>query len=247
MSCFNIMPNRKTVENWGFNNLGLECGEYGEVNLTYCKTCCEYYSSNNEVALSSNLIKAQVDKFITGMDVIKKSNFSDQVQKNVFHLNAVNGLNQPLETPSGQTSIVNCVRGMNKKLKDQLVMKFQLAHFTAIYGKPFKLYSDIANFKKDVHNVDLCNSYLTDTSCHEMLHFLSKSIVKNNIKKPLNDRTICYYSVHNDSSSSAKTVDEKELFIIKTAHKGKVKFSVMSLMISQTITKYDYNLKLFIT
>ena len=56
-----------------------------------------------------------------------------------------------------------------------------------------------------------------------------------------------HYSVHNDSSSSAKTVDEKELFIIKTAHKGKVKFSVMSLMISQTITKYDYNLKLFIT
>ena len=108
-------------------------------------------------------------------------------------------------------------------------MKFQLAHFTAIYDKPFKLYSGTANFEKDVHNVDLGNSYLTDTSCSEMLHFLSKSIVKNNITKPLNDGTIHYYSVHNDGSSSAKTMDEKELFIIKTARKGEVKFSIMSL------------------
>ena len=52
------MPNRKTVENWAFNNLGLECDEYGEVmNLIYCKTCHEYYSSNNEVASFSNLTK----------------------------------------------------------------------------------------------------------------------------------------------------------------------------------------------
>ena len=34
-------------------------------------------------------------------------------------------------------------------------MKFQLVHFTAIHGKPFKLYSDIANSKKDFLNVDL--------------------------------------------------------------------------------------------
>ena len=66
-------------------------------------------------------------------------------------------------------------------------MKFQLAHFTVIHGKPFKLYSDMANFEKDVHNVDLGNGYLTDTSCCETLHFLSKSIVNNNITKPLND------------------------------------------------------------
>ena len=39
-------------------------------------------------------------------------------------------------------------------------MKFQLAHFTVIHGKPFKLYSDMANFEKDVHNVDLGNGYL---------------------------------------------------------------------------------------
>ena len=60
---------------------------------------------------------------------------------------------------------------MNQKLKDQPVIKFQLAHFTTIHGKPFKLYSDIANLEKDVHNVDLGNSYLTNTACCEMLRF----------------------------------------------------------------------------
>ena len=169
-----------------------------------------------------------MDKFVAGTTIIKKSNFSEHVKKSVSHLKAVKGLNEPLERPSDQTSIVTCVRGMNQKPKDQLVMKFQLAHFTAIHGKPFKLYADIANFEKGVHNVDP-GSYLTDTSCREMLTFLSKSIVMNNITKPLNDGTIRNYSVHNDGSSSAKTMDEKELYIIKTVHKGEVKFNVMSL------------------
>ena len=35
--------------------------------------------------------------------------------------------------------------------------------------------------------------------------------------------TFQYYSIHNDGLSSAKTMDEKELFIMKTAHKGEVK------------------------
>ena len=146
-----------------------------------------------------------------------------------MHFNAVTGLNQTLETPPDQTSIVTCVREMNQKLKDQLVMKFQVAHFIAIHGKPFKLYTDFANFEKEFHNVDLGNSYLSDTSCHEMLTYLSRSIITNNITKPLNDGTLWYYSIHNDGSSSAKTMDEKELFIIKTAHKGEVKFNFMSL------------------
>ena len=45
----------------------------------------------------------------------------------------------------------------------------------------------------------------------------------------MNDETIRYYSIHDDGSSSAKTMDEKELFIIKMAHKEEVKFNVMSL------------------
>ena len=34
--------NRKTVESWGFDNLGFECNEFGEVIVVFCKTCREY-------------------------------------------------------------------------------------------------------------------------------------------------------------------------------------------------------------
>lgn len=77
------MPNTKTIENWGFNNIVLECDEYDEVNLIYRKPCHKYYSPNNEVPFPSNLIKAQVKKIIIGLVVIKKNNFSDHV-KNCF-------------------------------------------------------------------------------------------------------------------------------------------------------------------
>ena len=36
------------------------------------------------------------------------------------------------------------------------------------------------------------------------------------------------YSAHYDGTSSAKILNEKELFIIKTAHKEEVKSSIMS-------------------
>ena len=223
------MPNTKTVESWDFNNLGYECSEFGEVTVIFCRTCHEYYSTNAISPLSSTLIKWQVDKFVSGTNVVKKSNFPNHIKNNVSHFNTVKGLNLTLEIPPDQTSIVICVRRMNQKLKDQLVMKFQLAHFISIHGKPFKLYSDFANFEKEFHNVDLGNSYLSGTSCHEMLTYLSRLIITNNIMKPLNDGTMRYYSINNGGSSSAKTMDKKELFIIKTAHKGEVEFNVMSL------------------
>ena len=50
-----------------------------------------------------------------------------------------------------------------------------------------------------------------------------------NITEPLNNGETNYYSVMNDGSGSAKTMDEKELFLIKTAPSGIPKFSVMSL------------------
>ena len=167
------MPNRKTVESWGFHNLGYECNEFGEITVIFCEICHEYYSTNVISSSSPTLIKLQVDKFVSGTNLVKKGNFSDHIKKSVSHFNAVKGLNQ--------TSIVTCVRGMSQKLKDQLVMKFQLAHFIAIHGKPFKLYSDFANFEEEFHNVDLGNCYLSDTSCHEMLTYLSRSIITNNI------------------------------------------------------------------
>ena len=107
---------------------------------------------------------------------MKKINFSDHLKKNVLYTNALKRLNQTLKTPVDQTSIVTPERGMNQKLKDQLVIKFQLAHLIAIHGTSFKLHSDFANFEKELHNVDFGNSNLFDTSCHKMLICLSRSI-----------------------------------------------------------------------
>ena len=65
-------------------------------------------------------------------------------------MNVVKGLRQPTETeapPPGWKTIVTCVRNQNKKLKDQLAMEFQLAHFTAIHGGPFKPYQTLPILK----------------------------------------------------------------------------------------------------
>ena len=152
----------------GFKALGYKCNEEGEVTFVFYKTCREFYSDQrkHEVVGSSAFIKDQVDKYVAGTSVMRKNNFSEHLKKSMAHLNAAKGLSQPTETeapPPGQKTIVTCVRNQNKKLKDQLVMKFQLAHFTAIHGEPLKLYKNIANFEKQIHNINLGQSYLTDT------------------------------------------------------------------------------------
>ena len=83
------MPNRKTVESWSFNNLGYESNEFGEVTVIFCKTCRKYYSTNTISSLLSTLIKLKVDKFVTGTNVVKKSNFSDHIKKSIAHFKAV--------------------------------------------------------------------------------------------------------------------------------------------------------------
>ena len=79
-------------------------------------------------------------------------------------------------------------------------------------------------------NVNLGTGYLSDTAGSEIIHYLSKSIKLDNITNPINDGLIKYYSIiMSDGSSSTKTMDEKELFLMKTASTGVPKFSVISL------------------
>jgi hypothetical protein len=49
------------------------------------------------------------------------------------------------------------------------------------------------------------------------------------ITEPLNSNAVNYYSILDDGSSSAKTADEKEIFLIKTGATGAPKFEVMRL------------------
>ena len=47
--------------------------------------------------------------------------------------------------------------------------------------------------------------------------YLSKAKLLEEITEPLNKKTCLYYSLLTDGSSSAKTMDEKELVLIKHA------------------------------
>ena len=54
---------------------------FGEVTVIFCKTCHEYYSTNTISSSLSALTKWQVDKFVSGTNVVKKSNFLDHIKE----------------------------------------------------------------------------------------------------------------------------------------------------------------------
>ena len=89
-------------------------------------------------------------------------------------------------------------------------------------------YNTLANFAGDILKVDIEKSYINDTDAVEIIVSLSESIKMKTLTKPINEKKMRYYSVLNDGRSSAKTNDEKEVFLIKTAPKGKPEVSLIS-------------------
>ena len=77
--------------------------------------------------------------------------------------------------------------------------------------------------------MDIGKSYINDTSTVEMIVSLSESIKMKTLTEPVNEKKIRYYNVLNDGSRSAKTKDEKEVFLIKTTPKEKPEVSLISL------------------
>ena len=65
------------------------------------------------------------------------------------------------------------------------------------------------NFVKDVYKVD-------ETATQEILLFQSKLMVAENIVEPLNSGDRTSFSLLTGSSFSAKIMDEKKNFVIKT-------------------------------
>ena len=70
---------------------------------------------------------------------------------------------------------------------------------------------------------------MTDKAGTEIMKYISLSERFKKITQPLNENIVNYYSILFDGASSAKCVDEKELFIMKTCVQGKPTFNVMSL------------------
>ena len=54
-------------------------------------------------------------------------------------------------------------------------------------------------------------------------------MITEKITEPLNSGDRAYFSLLTDGSSSAKTMDEKELYVIMTCDKGKPRFDVLAL------------------
>ena len=91
------------------------------------------------------------------------------------------------------------------------------------------MYKKSAEFEKNVDKVDMGTGFLNDKSGQELILFLSKFLFCENVVDPLNDGTRLYFSLLYDGSSSAKTSDEKELYIIKTWNNIQSQFDVLSL------------------
>ena len=187
------------------------------------------------------MAKIASETYVKGTDVIKKNNFKDHLMKSNTHQAAVLRLtddkNKDVTLPSSskpssapkQTTLKPYVQKMTIQQKSQLTRKFQLAHFNVVNCKSFSFYGTMGNFLRDTFKVDLGKSYLYDTAASEMIAALSTSIKQKDLTEPLNSKCIHYYSILNDGSSSAKTMDEKELFFIKSAENGIPKISLMSL------------------
>ncbi|XP_071958585.1 uncharacterized protein [Antedon mediterranea] len=239
------MPSKKVVLKWGFDCLGYDVDEDDIVTKIWCKTCrefCEICEETPSMRARTGAVKP--DCFARGTSTIKKNNFQDHVKKSRAHEISVlrlTELNKMKETPmetsrsaessgaSKPNTLMPYLQGMSLKQHNQLQKKFQLAHFLVGNAKSFKFYADMAEFEKKYHGVDLGTGYINDKSCREIVFYISESLKLEKITEPLNNNKANYYSILNDGSSSAKTMDEKELFLIKTAAFGVPTFNVMTL------------------
>ena len=103
-------------------------------------------------------------------------------------------------------------------------IKVSISTFVVSKSKSPKPYTDFTEFERDVHTVKIGIGYLNTSSCIEIIFYLGKSKVQTEIVEPINERTAKSYSIHNDGSRAAKIMYEKELFFMKLAPDGKVKF-----------------------
>ena len=128
-----------------------------------------------------------------------------------------------------EKTIVEHGRILSKTEKAQLIQKFQLVHFLTVNNRSLNFYQELVCFEKEVYKVDVGTGYLNKTAAQEILLFLSKLMITENIAEPINSGDRTYFSLLTDGSSSAKTMDEKELYVIKTRDKGKPRFDVLAL------------------
>lgn len=198
--------------------------------------------------------KLAAEKFIQGSKIIKKNNIKEHVNSSNTHAKAILRLkddrtargverndtvdlnvendastNKIIPEKAKQTTLTPYIQLMNARQKNQLLKKFQIAHFTVVNSKSFSFYGNLVKFTKEVLNVDTGKSYSYACAGSEIVNCLGKSVRLEKITEPLQQKKIRYYSILNDGSSSSKTNDEKELFFMKSACDGVPDYCLMSL------------------
>ena len=87
----------------------------------------------------------------------------------------------------------------------------------------------MVGFAKEVHKVYVDTGYLNRQSDTEIISCLSKVFVVENITKPLNKGEQKYYILLFDGLFSVKTMNEKEVYVIKNCDNGEFCFDVLVL------------------
>ena len=238
------MVRLSAAKNWRFKEFKYICEDASDqfqVTKIGCIVCSEFYGKKpQEHEKLQGQVKTFVKRWVNGSDVIKKSNAQNHLKSN-NHTIAVNRLREKTKATSGQQiatisssrnqekTIVEHARILSKTEKAQLIQKFQLVHFLTVNNKSLNFYRELVCFEKEVYKVDVGTGYLNKTAAQEILLFLSRSMITENIAESLNSGDRTYFSLLTDSSSSAKTMNEKEPYVIKTRDKGKPRFDVLAL------------------
>ena len=248
----NNMVKEKTVEGWNIPEIGLNLKDNeDDVESIFCKICKEYYLDDENGWLSlANLVgnvRKTILNWVGDSKVVKKNNAQDHLKGN-YHITAVGILREracekggedPQQTEAEklaatlatnrEVNILFHVRQLNQKQREQLLKKFQLAHFVVTHNLSFNIYREIAVLERDSHGVELDNGFLTNKSGREMTIYLTTSLLRDNIVQPLHEKYHLYFSLLYDGFSAEKINDEKELYVIKTYNQDTPKFDVLSL------------------
>ena len=248
------MVKNKTVDDWNLPCFSYTLKENStEIDLLYCRICRYYYGDKNNLSKLQGRTKNQLRAYVDGTHTVKRYNAVCHVAKGGAHESAVlamtdnppeelqdlfqekkmaatSDLNNSISRPT-QSTIQTMFRKLTVINKQQLLKKFQLAHFIGVHALSNSMYEHISKFEKEIHRVDLGGGYLTRGACTEIIHFLAKNELNKNITEPLNSGKRHYYSLLSDGSSNAKTMDEKELVLIKTCNEGQPVFHVLGLIV----------------
>ena len=231
-----------------------------EVDQLFCRICKYYYGDKRNLSSLKGRTKNQLRAYIDGTSTIKKCNAIGHLSAGGAHDDALNALtdNPPDElkdlfeksrptvgaTSSASSSNQGTIRTMFRKQtvvnQQQLLKKIQLAHFVGVRALSNSMYEHLSSFEKEIHGVDLGGGYLTRSACTEIIHYVAKDNLIKNVTEPLNSGKRHYYSLLSDGSSNAKTMDEKELVLIKTCDEGRPVFHVLGLQVVKKI-RHDIN------